>query len=68
MLMLNIVMPSKTYAAPAPIERLVNEALELTGMKDLVDDVAELLEDTLNGTLPVVKEIPQILIESQRNS
>lgn len=68
MLMLNIVMPSKTYAAPAPIERLVNEALELTGMKDLVDDVAELLEDTLNGTLPVVKEIPQILIEKAKET
>ncbi|ABZ82759.1 multidomain protein with s-layer homology region, hyr domain [Heliomicrobium modesticaldum Ice1] len=65
LLTVNPVMPAKAYALPS-IEDLVNEALEQTGMKDLADDVAETLEDTVNGTLPVLEKVPEMVMDDTK--
>jgi hypothetical protein len=58
-------MPAKAYALPS-VEDLVNEALEQTGMKDLADDVAETLEDAVNGTLPVLEKVPEMVMDDTK--
>jgi len=64
-LTVNPVMPAKAYALPS-VEDLVNEALEQTGMKDLADDVAETLEDAVNGTLPVLEKVPEMVMDDTK--
>jgi hypothetical protein len=58
-------MPAKAYALPS-VGDLVNEALEQTGMKDLADDVAETLEDAVNGTLPVLEKVPEMVMDDTK--
>lgn len=65
LLTVNPVMPAKAYALPS-VEDLVNEALEQTGMKDLADDVAETLEDAVNGTLPVLEKVPEMVMDDTK--
>ncbi|MCG9967463.1 cadherin-like beta sandwich domain-containing protein [Pelotomaculum terephthalicicum JT] len=65
LLMVNLVMPVQAYAFPS-VEELANEALEQTGMKDLVDDVANAVEDAVNGTLPVMEKVPQMVIDDAK--
>jgi len=65
LLTVNPVMPAKAYALPS-VEDLVNEALEQTGMKDLADDVAETLEDAVNGTLPVLEKVPEMVMDDAK--
>ncbi len=61
----NLVVPAKAYALPS-VEDLLNEALEQTGIKALADDVAVTLKDAVNGTLPVLEKVPEMVMDDAK--